>query len=92
MEHDNKSLIHFEKDKYLVPFLLIYPNIVFVGKEVVGTSVFFKFSPIDKVQEAINAYFNRNAPSVQPKDLLDSVERFRNEVFLSLKYSVGKRI
>jgi len=82
------SQIHYESDKFLVPFLLICPELQFLGTEKRGTTVYFKFTPYDKTQEAINSYFNRTAPLVHAKDLFDSTERFRNEIYKTLKLPI----
>lgn len=75
--------VHFERDKHLIPYLLSLRDISFLGTEITSSFVYFKFAPADKVDLAINSYYARQAPLVQPKDLLDNVERFRNELLLA---------
>ena len=78
---NNNDQIHFEREKSLCSYLLICKDISFLGTEVKGNLVFFKFSPINKVQEAIDKFYKKEAEPVQPKDLTDSFERFKTEVF-----------
>jgi len=73
--------VHYEKDKSLVPFLMVCEGIDFLGVEARGEIVFFKFSPNSLVNKAIEQFYRRIAPLVQPKDLLDAVERFKKEVY-----------
>ena len=73
--------IYESKDKQIVPFLLIQPSIKFLGTRIVGVIVYFKFSPLYKCQKLINEFTSRKAPLVQAKDLLDSVEAFRDRIF-----------
>jgi len=75
------SKVHFERSKDLVSYLLICKDISFLGTEVKGSLVFFKFSPNDKVQEEIDKFYRKEANPVQPKDLTDAFERFKTEVF-----------
>ena len=69
------------KDKQIVPFLLIQPDINFSGTRKEGSIIYFQFYPQDKCQELVNQFSTRKAPLVQPKDLLDAVETFRDRVF-----------
>ena len=69
------------KDKQIVPFLLTQKGITFLGTEIKSFILFFKFSPFDKCIELTNAFMARKAPLVQPKDLLDAVEAYRDRVF-----------
>lgn len=73
--------IYESKDKQIVPFLLIQPTIRFLGIKVVGSIVYFQFSPLESCQQLVNSFIGRKAPLVQPKDLLDAVETFRDRVF-----------
>lgn len=73
--------LYESKDKQLVPFLLILPEVNFVGTRKEGSIVYFQFSPLNKCQELVNLFSSRKAPLVQPKDLLDAVETFRDRVF-----------
>lgn len=69
------------KDKQITPFLLVQPEIKFLGTNLEGSILYFKFTPFDKCQQLINDFACRKAPLVQPKDLLDAVETFRDMVF-----------
>ena len=80
MQQEN---VFFEKDKRLIPYLLSLPDFDFLGTEEISGIVYFKFSPLSAVQKAINAFYNRTAPMVHAIDLLEGVERFRNELYKS---------
>lgn len=69
------------KDKKVVPYLLVQPEINFIGVRKDGWLIYFQFSPQDKCQELVNLFSSRKAPLVQPKDLLDAVETFRDRIF-----------
>lgn len=69
------------KDKQVVPFLLIQPEVKFLGTRLDGLTIYFQFSPGQRCQELAYAFASRKAPLVQPKDLLDAVETFRDIVF-----------
>lgn len=69
------------RDKQICPFLLIQPEIKFLGTRVDGSVIYFRFSPLEKCQELVNAFMSRQAPPVDPKTLLDAVETFRDRVF-----------
>ncbi len=69
------------KDKQIVPFLLTQPEVKFLGTKQVNGILFFQFSPLKRCQELVNAFMARQAPLVQPKDLLDAIESFRDRVF-----------
>lgn len=73
--------IYESKDKFLVPFLFIQSDIDFLGTRFVDPIVYFQFSPIDKCQKLVNDFISKKAPLVQPKELLDAVETFRDCVF-----------
>ncbi|MFZ5366499.1 MAG: hypothetical protein ACOZBZ_04415 [Patescibacteria group bacterium] len=69
------------KDKQLTPYLLIQPDVKFLGSKLLGTTIYFLFAPKDRCEKLVNAYLSRQAPLVQAKDLLDSVESYRDMVF-----------
>ncbi len=73
--------LYESKDKQLVPYLLILQDVNFLGTRKEGSIVYFQFSPLDKCQELVNQFSSRKAPLVQPKDLLDAVETYRDRVF-----------
>lgn len=69
------------KDKQLTPFLLTQLDVKFLGTKLVGSIVYFQFTPLEICQRLINDFSSRRAPLVQPKDLLDAVETFRDRIF-----------
>jgi len=69
------------KDKQVVPFLLICPEVNFTGTRTEGSVIYFQFSPIKKCEQLVNNFISHKAPLVQPKDLLDAVEAFRDRIF-----------
>lgn len=69
------------KDKQIVPFLLIQPHIEFLGTRIEGSTLYFQFSPKKKCKQLVNDFMSKKAVLVQPKDLLDAVESFRDRVF-----------
>ena len=73
--------VYESKDKQIVPFLLIQPKIKFLGIKQEGFIVYFRFAPLKKCQQLVNDFMSRQAPLVQAKDLLDSVETFRDRIF-----------
>lgn len=73
--------IYASKDKQICPFLLIQPEIKFLGTKQEGFVVYFQFSPREKCQEFVNAFMSCQAPLVDPKTLLDAVETFRDRIF-----------
>ena len=73
--------LYESKDKQVVPFLLIQPDVNFTGTRKEGSIIYFQFSSLDRCQELVNLFSSRKAPLVQPKDLLDAVETFRDRVF-----------
>lgn len=83
----NTQNLHFEKDKRLIPFLLSFPELDFVGTEFIDGIVFFKFEPLFVAEKAINDFYSRKAPLVHPIDILESVERFKNELLKAKSYN-----
>jgi hypothetical protein len=77
----NDKDIFETKDKQLVPFLLTQQEVNFIGTKLVGSTLYFQFSPLEKCQKLINDFATRKAPLVQPKDILEAVETFRDMVF-----------
>lgn len=69
------------KDKQIVPFLLTQRNIKFLGTRSDGPVLFFRFAPFENCRKLANDFISRKAPLVQPKDLLDALEAFRDRVF-----------
>ncbi len=69
------------KDKQVVPFLLTQPEVRFLGTRLVGSTLFFQFSPRTKCQQLANDFASHKAPCVDPKALLEAVETFRDYVF-----------
>lgn len=73
--------IYKTKDKQIAPFLLTQSEVTFLGTSEEGYALYFQFSPEDKCISLANAYISKTAPLVQPKDLLDAVETYRDRVF-----------
>lgn len=69
------------KDKQLTPFLLTRPELQYHGTRLIGSSIYFLFSPPEVAQQLANDFVARKADPVQPKDLLDAVETYRDIVF-----------
>lgn len=69
------------RDKQIIPFLLVQPDITLIGTRLEGSTLYFQFSPRDKCEQLVNNFISRKAPLVQPKDLLDAVEAFRDRIF-----------
>lgn len=69
------------KDKQIVPFLLTQKEVSFVGTKTVGDTLYFQFSPLEKCLQLTNDFATKKAPLVQPKDLLEAVETFRDMIF-----------
>lgn len=89
---DKHNNIFESKDKQIVPFLLVCGEVHFLGTRTSGRIIYFQFSPHDKCKELVNQFSTRKAPLVQPKDLLDAVETFRDRVFeMKDKYKYGER-
>jgi len=86
--------VYESKDKRIVPFLLTQKDLDFVGTETRYDILFFKFSPFEKCLRLVNEYMARKAPLVQPKDLLDAVDTYRDRVFemkdKRMKYEIPK--
>lgn len=73
--------IYETKDKQITPFLLTRQDIKFLGTKVVGRIIYFQFSPREKALELVNLFITRKVNPVQPKDLLEAVETYRDFVF-----------
>lgn len=69
------------RDKQICPFLLIQPEITFLGTKITNSIIYFQFSPFDKCEQLVNQFSSKSAPLVQAKDLLDAVETYRDRVF-----------
>lgn len=69
------------KDKQVVPFLLTRKELRYCGTRVIGESIYFLFSPLNEAEDLANQFVSRKAPLVQPKDLLEAVESYRDVVF-----------
>jgi hypothetical protein len=73
--------IYSTRDKQIAPFLLVQKNVRFLGSRLENTVLYFQFSPFKLCQSLVNDFASRRAPLVQPKDLLDAVETYRDMVF-----------
>jgi len=69
------------KGKHIAPFLLTQTSVKFEGTRIFNGVVYFKFSPKDKCLDLVNRFMSKTADLVQPKELLDAVETFRDRVF-----------
>lgn len=73
---------YFEtKDKQIAPYLLTRPEIEYHGVRTYGQSVYFLFSPKEKAQELAYRFMSRQADLVEPKNLLEAVETYRDVIF-----------
>ncbi|QQG41266.1 MAG: hypothetical protein HYV90_03790 [Candidatus Woesebacteria bacterium] len=73
--------VYESKDRKIVPFLLTQESVTFLGVRKSGSIMFFRFSPKRECDELVNQFSSRKAPLVQPKDLLDAVDTFKDRVF-----------
>ena len=81
--------LYESRDKQMVPFLLIQSNVNYLGTRKEGQIIYFQFSPLEKCLKLVNEFTSRKAPLVQPKDILDAVETYRDRVFeMKDKYHV----
>ncbi len=77
-----KTDIHFEKDKKLIPYLLAcQPLISFVKTQSEGQSIYFGFSPASKALELISQFFTNSGPIIPPRKLLEAVDEFRTILY-----------
>lgn len=76
------EVLYESSDKQIVPFLLTQPEVQLSGSRLSERKIlFFLFTPFDKCVKLVNDFMSRKAPLVQPKDLLDAVETFRDRIF-----------
>ena len=88
MENTPTEVLYESSDKQIVPFLLTQ-DVELVGSRLSEKKIlFFVFRPLDRCVKLVNDFMSRKAPLVQPKDLLDAVETFRDRVF-EVKKNVG---
>ena len=73
--------LYESRDRQIVPFLLTCTEVNFSGTRIDGQVVYFQFSPYIDCEKLVNNFISRKANLVQPKDLLDAVEAFRDRVF-----------
>lgn len=78
------------RDKQIAPFLLTQKSISLVGTRLESSVVYFQFSPYEKCIELVNLFTSNQAPLVNPKELLDAVETFRDRVFEMKDKRYGK--
>jgi len=78
-------------DKQIVPFLLTQDVELAGSRLSEGRILFFLFKPFDRCMKLVNDFMSRKAPLVQPKDLLDAVETFRDRIF-EVKKANGQSI
>ncbi|NQU83858.1 MAG: hypothetical protein HQ536_04050 [Parcubacteria group bacterium] len=70
-----------ERDKNLSTFLLACEEINFCGTEANGQTIFFLFSPRQRVTELVRLYYSKKEPCIPAKTLLESVDNFRTILF-----------
>lgn len=73
--------VYSTRDRQVVPFLFTQKEVNLVGTYLIGSTVYFQFEPGVIAQKLANQFIQRKAPLIQPKDLLDAVETFKNKVF-----------
>lgn len=78
---DKTTNIFESKDKQIVPYLLSLPEVQFLGTRLVGSMIYFRFSPADKCKLLVNDFLTRKAAPVDPKTLLEMVEVYRDRIF-----------
>jgi|SRR3989338_3920155 len=81
MENVDENEVFESKDKQIVPFLLTQTEVNFLGTRFSGDSLYFRFCPLQITLKLVNDFLGRKAPLVQPKELLDAVETYRDVVF-----------
>ena len=69
------------KDKQIVPFLFTQTDVEFVGTRTENNSIYFQFYPYERCLHRVHLFVSRKAPLVQPKDILEAVETYRDMVF-----------
>lgn len=69
------------KDKQITPYLLTQSEIQYHGVRVYGQTIYFLFSPKEIAQELANRFMSRQAKLVEPKNLLEAVETYRDVIF-----------
>lgn len=69
------------KDKQITPYLLTQPEIQYHGIRVYDQTIYFLFSPKEIAQELANRFMSRQAEPVEPKNLLEAVETYRDVIF-----------
>lgn len=75
------EVLYESSDKQIVPFLLTQ-DVELAGSRLSEKKIlFFLFTPFEKCVKLVNDFMSRKAPLVQPKDLLDAVETFRDRIF-----------
>ena len=75
------KVLYESRDKMICPFLLIHQEVNFFGTKLVGSIVYFQFSPLNTCEKLVNEFVSGKASPVPPKKLLDAVETYRDLVF-----------
>lgn len=82
MENKNTHTIAEVKDLQVASYLYATQLVKLVGKKRLSNgTVLIQFSPKDKVEELISLYWNLQAPSIQPKDLLNAQRDIKDLIF-----------
>lgn len=78
-----KSMDNYKtSDKNLSAFLLLQPDLKFIGSEIDEKGVvYFVFFPQDKSEDHSTAFYSKSAKLVQAKDLLDSLKSITDIIF-----------
>jgi len=81
MDNNHNNILEL-KDIALASYLYASNKVAFIGKRKLSTgSVLFQFSPKDKANEMINAYWQLNAPAIQPKLLFSAQRDLKDMIF-----------
>ena len=82
MENKNTDTVSEVKDLQVASYLYATQLVKLVGKKRLSSgTVLIQFSPKDKVEELISLYWNLQAPSIQPKDLLNAQRDIKDLIF-----------
>ena len=79
----NVEYLHIENDKTNAPFLLAasFNGLVkFIGSYSSGTTLFWQFTPKDKVLVLLEQFQTKTEPHISAKDLFEAIETFWKQV------------
>jgi len=69
------------RDLYLSSFLLSSGELTLSGTESVGKEIYFQFTPRDRAVELAQQYWSDRAPSIQPRQLFQSLRSLKDLLF-----------